>query len=233
MGQIENPNPIKSEPNLHKDEISDKMTLKDIRDLLLSLSVKSAWSLGGILVGGITSIFVFGYALGYSTADFVAFDFSNFPRFISFQQSTSTARPDPQSSAAAPSSGRDRYNGTPRTSDGELGISNELRSLVEQGDFQSAASKFPNLRESHFSGVGYHAYPSAAFAFDQIGQSSEALNVLNLLEERLTQDAAAGRGYLAPGRPPRKFLSEDFGTFIPRVKDPQVKSRMEHIRAAL
>jgi hypothetical protein len=115
----------------------------------------------------------------------------------------------------------------------ELPVARQLAELVERADYQEASKLFETLTKSHFSGVGYSAYPKAAFAFDQIDKPDEALRVLNLLADRLKQDEQKGYGYLAAGRPPRTFLKDDFNMLIPKVRSPEVKKKMEELRDLL
>jgi hypothetical protein len=115
----------------------------------------------------------------------------------------------------------------------ELDVARQIERDVQDRDFEAAVERFPLLRASHFSGVGFSAYPDAAFAFDQAGDEPGALRVLDLLEGRLKDDAAKGHGYLAPGRPPRDFIRKDFESFSPMLKSQAVRERMQAIQGAL
>lgn len=118
-------------------------------------------------------------------------------------------------------------------SSGELGTARRLESLVAEGKYLEATSLFDPLTRSHTSGVGYSAYPEAAFAFDQTDNPDEALRVLRLLRDRIANDASKGYGYLAPGRAPRQFLRTDFDRLLPRVKSSKVADDMTKLRAEL
>ena len=121
----------------------------------------------------------------------------------------------------------------PRKGSDELGVARYIESLVEQGKYKEASELFTELRESHFSGVGYSAYPELAFAFDQLTDVKDAMQVLELLQARMEEDARKGYGYLAPGRPPRGFLRRDFEKLLPSVKSPEVRARIEQMMAKL
>ena len=121
----------------------------------------------------------------------------------------------------------------PRLLLNELALARQLEEAVADSRFNEVVSLFPRLQESHFSGVGFSAYPEAAFAFDQISRPSDALRVLGLLEARLREDEQKGYGYLAPGRPPRDFLKRDFASFLARLRSEDVKKRIREIVSKL
>ena len=98
----------------------------------------------------------------------------------------------------------------------ELAIARELERLVEEGEYQQAIKLFEPLYASHKSGVGYAAYPEAAFAFDRLAMPNEAVRVLDLLHDRIMEDTRRGYGYLAHDRAPREALRADCEKLRPR-----------------
>lgn len=115
----------------------------------------------------------------------------------------------------------------------ELEIARRIEGLVKEKKYSEAADSFSDLRKAHFSGVGYSAYPEAAVAFSKLGDIEGALRVLDFLSARLAEDTAKGRGYLAPGRPPRRFLRDDFKRLRSEVADPAVRKRIAEIESEL
>lgn len=115
----------------------------------------------------------------------------------------------------------------------ELSIARKIELHVRSSEYREASQLFADLQKSHFSGVGYSAYPDLVFAFDQVGENARAREVLNALNARVAQDRAMGRGYLAPGRPPIQFLLRDFETYTPRLKNSELRESCKQLVVTL
>lgn len=115
----------------------------------------------------------------------------------------------------------------------ELTIARSIEAHVRAGEYRQASDSFDALRRSHFSGVGFSAYPELVLAFDQIGADARAMEVLQALEAKVAQDKANGRGYLTPGRPPIKFLLRDFDAYIPLLNNSELRGRCNEVVANL
>ncbi len=108
---------------------------------------------------------------------------------------------------------------------GELPRMRQLTGLVDEGDYAGAVALFPKLKASHRSGVGFSAYPAAAFAFDQTGDEAGGLAVLDALEARLNRDETRGSGYLTFGRHPRGPMRVALRAFGGKAKSEKIRER--------
>jgi small-conductance mechanosensitive channel len=127
---------------------------------------------------------------------------------------------------------RATMNAPTRTRGNELQIARDIEEAVQSGDYSGAAAKFEALRGSHFSGVGYSAYPDVALALDRTGDPDRSLQALESLQEQLREDAAKGSGYLAPGRPARAWVKTELAEMAKEATDPRVKAKAESLATA-
>jgi hypothetical protein len=102
-----------------------------------------------------------------------------------------------------------------------------IESKVNSGEYAAVGEQdFADLRAANASGVGFSVYPAVALAFERQGKSGEAIQTLDQLQHRVSDDVGKGYGYLSRDFTIQWVLNS-LDRYRKNVRDPKVASKFD------
>jgi len=124
--------------------------------------------------------------------------------------------------SAATTAAASDFEAASKRTDAENRRAQMVNALVASKQFKGATQAFAALCKKPLTGPGYIAFTDAVYAFDQLGDDTSALRVLDVVRGHVVEDAWSGFGFWGPEQS-RNKLRKELADLVPQMKSANVK----------